>query len=128
MSNRSIKSCVSLPQNQNIYFFPLARRGWGLLFAPGFCPASGVTFSCGRKNSKTTGIFFLNFNMTFLAKWGCASDFLKMLPKLQMAARCQLQKIFWAQKLSNLKSEIIQISLSHSPPYENAHVTFSKFY
>ena len=28
--------------------------------------------------------------VTFLATWGCASDFLKMLPKLKMAARGQL--------------------------------------
>ena len=34
-----------------------------------------------------------------------------------MAPRGQLQNILWAQKLSNLKSEIIQILLSHSPPY-----------
>ena len=38
--------------------------------------------------------------MTFLATWGCASDFLKMLPKFKMATRGQLQKILWAQKLS----------------------------
>ena len=30
--------------------------------------------------------------MTFLAAWGCANDFLKMLPKLKMAARGQLKK------------------------------------
>ena len=57
--------------------------------------------------------------MTFLATWGCASDFLKMLPKFKMAARDQLE---------NLKSEIIQILLSHSPPYGDVQVTFSKFY
>ena len=34
--------------------------------------------------------FFFNFNMTFLATWGCASDFLKMLPKFKMATRSQL--------------------------------------
>ena len=36
--------------------------------------------------------------MTFLATWGCASDFFKMLPKFKMAATGQLQKILWAQK------------------------------
>ena len=30
--------------------------------------------------------------MTLLATWGCASEFLKMLPKFNMAARSQLQK------------------------------------
>ena len=38
--------------------------------------------------------------MTFLATWGCASDFFKMLPKFKMAARSQLQKHLWAQKLA----------------------------
>ena len=37
--------------------------------------------------------------MTLLATWGCASEFLKMLPKFKMAARGQLQKNLWAQKL-----------------------------
>ena len=37
--------------------------------------------------------------MTFLATWGCANDFCGMLPKFKMAARGQLQKILWAQKL-----------------------------
>ena len=50
--------------------------------------------------------------------------FLKMLPKFKMATRGQLQKNLWAQKL---KSEIIQILLSHSPPYGDVQVTFSRF-
>ena len=36
--------------------------------------------------------------MTFLATWGCASDFLKMLPKFKMSARGQLQNFLCAQK------------------------------
>ena len=40
--------------------------------------------------------------MIFLATWGCASDFLKMLPKFKMAARGQLQNFLWAQKLKKL--------------------------
>ena len=66
--------------------------------------------------------------MTFLATWGCASDFLEMLPKFKMATRGQLQNILWAQKLQNLKSEIIQILLSHSPRYGDVQVTFLRFY
>ena len=46
--------------------------------------------------------FFWNFNITFLATWGCASDFLKMLPNFKMAARGQLQIFLWAQKLQIL--------------------------
>ena len=34
-----------------------------------------------------------------------------------MAARGQLQNFLWAQKLQNLKKEIIQILLSHFPRY-----------
>ena len=37
--------------------------------------------------------------MTFVAAWGCASDFLEMLPNFEMAARGQLLKILWVQKL-----------------------------
>ena len=37
--------------------------------------------------------------MTFLATWGCASDFLEMLSKFKMAARGQLLMFLWAQKL-----------------------------
>ena len=73
-----------------MYFFlnmnPLlspARREEGILVAPGFCPSS--RFLVG---AKTAGQFILKlFNMTFLATWGCASDFLEMLPKFKMAAR-----------------------------------------
>ena len=73
-------------------------------------------------------IFFSNFNITFLATWGCASDFLKMLPKFKMAARGQLQIFLWAQKRQKSKSEIIQILLSHSPRYGDVQVIFLRFY
>ena len=65
-----------------------ARRGRGILVAPGFCPAS--RFLVGAKTQKLLVNFFLNFNITFLATWGCASNFLEMLPKFKMAARGQL--------------------------------------
>ena len=41
-----------------------------------------------------------------------------------MAARGQLQFFLWAQKLKNLESEIIQISLSHFPRYGDVQVFF----
>ena len=41
-----------------------------------------------------------------------------------MAARGQLQIFLWAQKLQNLKLEIIQILLSHSPRYGDVQVFF----
>ena len=53
--------------------------------------------------------------MTFLATWGYASDFLKMLPKFKMAARV------------NLTSEIIQILQLHSPQYGDLQVIFQGF-
>ena len=41
-----------------------------------------------------------------------------------MAARGQIQFFLWAQKLQNLKLEIIQILLSHSPRYGEGQVIF----
>ena len=69
-----------------------------------------------------------NFNITFLAAWGCASDFSKMLPNFKMAARGQLQIFLWAQKLQNLRKELIQILLSHFPRYGDVQVIFLRFY
>ena len=65
--------------------------------------------------------------MTFLASGGCATVFLRMLPKFKMAARGQLKKKLWAQKLKNLETEIIQ---NHIPyhNYGDVQVTFSRFY
>ena len=79
-----------------LQFLSPARRERRILVRPGFCSAFGVTFSCGRRNYC---LFFWNFNLTFLATWGCASDFSNMLPKFKIAARGQLQKNLWAQKL-----------------------------
>ena len=56
-------------------------------------------FLVGTKTQKLRVNFFSNFNMTFLATCGCASIFLKILPKLKMASRGQLQIFLWAQKL-----------------------------
>ena len=73
-----------------------------------------LQFFGGVKTQKKILVnFFFYFNITFLATWGCAYDFLKMQTKFKMAARGQLQIFLWAQKLQNLKSEIIQILLSH---------------
>ena len=36
--------------------------------------------------------------MTFVATWGCASDFLEMLPQFKMAARGQLQNFLVGAK------------------------------
>ena len=52
-----------------------------------------------KTKKKLFSQFFSNFNIIFLATWGCASDFLKMLPNFKMAARGQLQIFLWAQKL-----------------------------
>ena len=67
---------------------------------PGLCPAVGFRRHVFLWAQKLLVNSFRNFNMTFPATWGCASDFLKMLPKLKMAARGQLQNILGAQKLS----------------------------
>ena len=54
--------------------------------------------------------------------------FFKMLPNFKMAARGQLQIFLWAQKLQNLRKEIIQILLSHFPQYGDVQVIFFRFY
>ena len=60
--------------------------------------------------------------MAFLATWGCARDVLDIdATKIQ-----NYTPIFLWHK--NLKSEIIQILLSHSPRYEDVQVSFSRFY
>ena len=53
--------------------------------------------------------------------------FLKMLPNFKMAARGQ-QNFLWAQKLQNLRKEIIQILLSHFPRYGDVQVIFLRFH
>ena len=45
--------CFALLQMLGLAFISPARRGRGILVAPGFCPASRFL-----KNSKTTGQFF----------------------------------------------------------------------
>ena len=74
-----------------------------------------------------SGQFFSNFNITFLATWGCASGFLKMLPKFKMAAIGQLLIFFVGAKTPKFKVEIIQILLSHSPRYGDVQVIFLGF-
>ena len=59
---------------------------------------------------------FFYIHITFLATWGCASDFfIKMLSKFKMAHRGQLQIILWAQKLLKLKARY----------YSNFTITFT---
>ena len=99
-------------------FLSPARRGRGILVAPGFRQAS--RFLVG---AKTTGQFFLNFNMTFLATWGCARA-----TKIQNGRQRSTPKFFVGTKTLKLKSEIIQILRSHSPQYGDVQVTFSRFF
>ena len=64
-------------------FLSPARRGRGILVAPWFCPASGVTFSCGRKNSKTTGQIFLKFYYDIPSNMWMCKYFFKDATKIQ---------------------------------------------
>ena len=45
-----------------------------------------------------------------------------------MAVRGQLLNFLWAEKLQNLKKEIIQILLSHFSRYGDVQVIFLRFY
>ena len=80
-----------------------------------------------EKLKKNILSIFFKFYITFLARWGCAIDFLKMLPlpKFKMAARGQLQK-HCAHENSKKNSEIIQILQSHSSRYGDVLVIFSR--
>ena len=70
----------------------------------------------GRKNLKNYfGQFFFNFNITFLATCGCASDFLKMLPEFKMATWSQLHNSTNSKSTQKLNVRIIQILQSHIP-------------
>ena len=87
---------------------------------------------CGRKTEKLKSViihifffgggtqkiclvnFFSNFNITFLATWGCASDFLKMLPNFKMTARGQLQN-FCGRKNSKTRSQKLFKFYYHIP-------------
>ena len=57
---------------------------------------STTIFLLAQKLKKLVMAIFFNFNITFLATRGCASDFLKILPKFKMTAN-QIEK----KKLSN---------------------------
>ena len=79
-----------------------------------------LKFFGGCKNSKNLfGQFFFQFSHHIPS-----NIFLKMLPNSKLAARCQLQIFLWAQKLQNLRKEIIQILLSHFPRYGDVQVIF----
>ena len=63
--------------------------------------------------------------MTFVATWGCASDFLKMLPKFIMVTKGQLKFFLWAQKLKKLVLSIfVEILTSHSSQLGEVQVIF----
>ena len=57
-------------------------------------PASGVTFSCGRKNPKTTSHYFLKFWHDNLSNKGMCKWFFKDATKIQNATRGQLYIFF----------------------------------
>ena len=61
VTHADLQWCLGACHWSCLLFLSPARRGRGILFAPGFCPVFGVTFSCGRKNSKTIGQFILKF-------------------------------------------------------------------
>ena len=89
---------------------------------------STLNFFVGAKTLKLKVRNYSNFTITFPMIWRCAGDFFKVLLIFKMAATDQLWFFLWAQKLQNLKSEIIQILLSHSPRYGDVQGIFLRFY
>ena len=55
---------------------------------------------------------------------GMCKRFFKDATKFQNGRQRSTPKFLWAQKLLKLKSEIIQILLSHSTRYGDVQVTF----
>ena len=112
-----------------LVFLSPARRGRGILVAPGFFPASGVTFSCWRKKSKTTGQIFLKFQHNIRSNMGMCKWFFRDATKIQNGRQRATLNFFVGAKTLKLKvGKIIQILLSHSPWYGDVQVSFSKFY
>ena len=58
--------------------------------------------------------------------WRCAGDFFKVLMKFKIASMDKVHNFLWAQKLKELKSEIIHIFQSHYPPSGNVQVIFTE--
>ena len=115
-----LEQCKILRQGSFDFLSP-ARRGRGILVAPGFCPASGVrrhvflwaqklknywstpNFFVGAKTTKLKKINYSNFTITFPTIGRYASDFFRVLLKFKMAAMDKLH-IFCGRK--NWKIEI----------------------
>ena len=59
--------------------------------------------------------------------WRCAGDFFQGSAEIQNGRHRSTSVFLWTQKLKKLKSEIIQISQSHSPRYGDVQVIFLGF-
>ena len=59
--------------------------------------------------------------------WRCAGDFFQGFAEIQNGRHRSTSVFLWTQKLKKLKSEIIQISQSHSPRYGDVQVIFLGF-
>ena len=95
------------------------------LASGGWRPASNVTFSCGLKNSRS--IYFEILTRHSEQHGDVQLIFQRCYQNSKSPSEFYLQKNLWAQKRKNLKSEIIQISLPHPPPYGDVEVTFLRF-
>ena len=56
-----------------------------------------------QKLKKSVRLFFSNFNTTFLATWGCASDFFKDATKIQNGRQRSTPNYFVGAKTLKLK-------------------------
>ena len=69
--------------------------------------------------------------MTFLATRGCASDFLKMLPKFKMATRGQLKKICGrknSKKLQPVRPSMCATSLTIKALMQGMSLIYARRY
>ena len=79
-------------------------------------PQINFNFLGGVKTQKNCLVnFFLDFNITFLATWGCASDFFKDATKFKNGRQMSTPKFFVGPKTAKLKER----------SYSNFTITFS---
>ena len=81
----------------------------------------------GCKNSKQLfNQIFFQFQHHIPSNMGMCKSFLKDVTEILNGRQGSTPVLFYNAK--TLKSEIIQILLSHSPRYGDVQVTFSRFY
>ena len=112
---------ANYPYNQYLWGFFPSCRGRGISAAPEFCPVSLF---------RALVIFFWKFQHDISSSMGMCKFFFFDTTKIQYGRQRSKLKFFVGAKtlIVYLKSEIIQIVLSHNPRYGDVQVPLSRFY